>query len=129
MERAGTSQTNYKEKIQMAELEEIKAEIEKRCKDLDDVKVADNVKIEVVSGAMLMECCLLQATDLMDRAGIEEANFVPGDDFRFLELKKDLALALFESVVRRSVASVPPGPNSPMLSIDDLVRMAASGKN
>ena len=119
----------------MADEHEIKAEIEKRCKTLDDVNVADNVKIEVVAGAMLLECCLIQATELMDRAGIVEAriqpavDYVAGNDFRILQLKKDLAVALFDSVVRRSAASLQQGQNSSMLSIEDVVRMAANRGN
>ena len=78
----------------MATEEEVKKAIDERCEGMSEVTVADSVKQEIAGALLVMEGCFAAAEDMIDRAAEERG---------YTRAVHEVALALFDSVVKRSM--------------------------
>jgi len=85
----------------MATEAEEKQAIDEICEIMSDVAIGDQVKREVASAALVMECCFAAAEDMIDRAAEERG---------YTWAVHEVALALFDSVVKRSLMAQTQGP-------------------
>jgi len=114
----------------MATEAEEKQAIDQICEKMSDVAIGDQVKQEVASAALVMQCCFVMAKDIMalriaatDGPGVrteaDSHRTYPFTDEQERLPETQIALALFDSVVKRSlmaqtqnplsILSIPPG--------------------
>lgn len=107
----------------MATQEEAQTELEERAKAMDGLNVVDAVKIEIASAAMVLECCFLAAHDLIKRLHLASTVVGFGEEAARGQVQKEIALELFDAVVRRSVAQQQAPPISIANLPEDLIRL------
>lgn len=79
--------------------EEIKKEIERRCKRLDHIVVADSLKQEVIGTALVMETCLA-AAEIMIKESNDNENYT---DQQFIEISNARGIAMFDAITKRAL--------------------------
>ena len=90
----------------MATESEVKSATDALCEKMSDVQIGDGVKQEVASASLVMECCFVAAEGLVGDTSVYQIGGEHGrivGSSRRTQDKQEIALALFDSVVKRSL--------------------------